>query len=179
MSKSTNDPLIILDSDVIRHFLKGGQIHILPKLYPRRLVILDIVKSELCQSRHLVDQVCNFISFFKIIEVQFPTHDMKIFSEYIRLREVELRGDGESACMAFAKFNNHIIASSNLKDIQKYCIDNGITYLTTMDLLLEAYYKNLISKDDCTEFIRTVKESGSKLPVDTIDQYIELLNRTQ
>jgi len=177
MSNSSDEQMVLLDSDVIRHFLKGRQAQILPQLYPRRLAILDIVSAELFRSRHLRTPVENFITMFRLIEISFPTDQIEVLSEYSTL--CETRDEGESACMAYAKFYDHIVASSNIKDIKKYCIDNGITYLTTMDLLLEAYYKNLISKDDCTEFIRTVKESGSKLPVDTIDQYIELLNRTQ
>jgi hypothetical protein len=47
-------------------------------------------------------------------------------------------GIGESLAMVYCKYNHNVLASSNLKDIKKYCTDNGITYVTTMDLLHRA-----------------------------------------
>lgn len=41
---------IILDTDVISHFIKGEQIALLPRIFPHALVVLDIVLREL--SRH-------------------------------------------------------------------------------------------------------------------------------
>jgi hypothetical protein len=61
---------------------------------------------------------------------------MEIIIEYAYLnREF---GIGESACMAVAKHQKKFIASSNLKDISKFCDANNITYLTTMDILKQA-----------------------------------------
>jgi hypothetical protein len=82
-------------------------------------------------------------------------------------------GKGESACMAYCKFNKGILASSNLKDIAKYCEDNGITYLTTMVFLTEALKANQMTEKECNGFIRNVKTAGSKLPVDTIAEYLK------
>ena len=87
-------PKILLDSDVIRHFLKGGILG-LPKIYPGRLVILDIVKSELFRSRHLQIHVNNFISMCKIEVAPFPTRKLEIMQEYAALKRHF--GDGESA----------------------------------------------------------------------------------
>jgi len=40
-------PKILLDADVVSHFIKGGQLLILPIVYPNRLVVLNTVKKEL------------------------------------------------------------------------------------------------------------------------------------
>lgn len=82
-------------------------------------------------------------------------------------------GKGESACMAYCRFNKDILASSNLKDISKYCEDNGITYLTTMDFLAEALKAKQLTEQECNDFIRDVKAAGSKLPVDTIAEFLK------
>ena len=66
-------------------------------------------------------------------------------------------GDGEAACMAVAKYTKDYIASSNLKDIKDYCDYFGITYLTTMDILLEGYYKQIMTEAQCDAFIKEVK----------------------
>lgn len=164
-------PKILLDSDVIRHFLKGGILG-LPKIYPGRLVILDIVKSELFRSRHLQIHVNNFISMCKIEVAPFPTRKLEIMQEYAALKR--RFGDGESACMALARYERHFIASSNLKDIKEYCERNGIIYLTTMDILLEGLNKRILKEEDCDRFIKQVKEKGSKLPVNNMKEYIKI-----
>lgn len=165
-------PKILLDSDVIRHFLKGSRIFDLPKIYPDRLVLLDIIKSELCRSRQLQTPVNNFLSMCKIEQLPFPTRNMEIMREYASL--VKRFGVGESACMAFARYESHYIASSNLKDISAYCEQHGIVYLTTMDILAEGLNKGILTEEDCDAFIKRVKEKGSKLPVDSIREFLEM-----
>ena len=75
------------------------------------------------------------------------------------------KGDGESACLAVARYNNHILASSNLKDIKTYCDFHNIEYLTTMDFLCEAVSKGIFDNQRCNDFIEMVINAGSKLPV--------------
>ena len=39
---------IVLDTDVINHFFKGGLLSLLPKIFPEfQYIILDIVKNEI------------------------------------------------------------------------------------------------------------------------------------
>jgi predicted nucleic acid-binding protein len=168
MTKKTNEPKILLDSDVVRHFLKGGKILDLPKIYPNRLVMLDVVRNELCLSTHIRNDVNKFITFCRI-DIKDFSGDINIIREYARLRKQF--GNGESACMAVAKYDEHYIASSNLSDIKDYCIENGITYLTTMDILLDAISVGIFSDKDCDKFISEVKQKGSKLPTNTIKEY--------
>jgi predicted nucleic acid-binding protein len=169
MSKKPAEPLILLDSDVFRHFQNGGLIFQLKNIYPGRFVMLDKVKNELCESRQLVDPVNNFIAATGLTVMPFPS-EKAIMKEYATL--IKEFGVGESACMAVAKHHKHYIASSNLKDISKYCQENGIVYYTTMDILLEGHNKRLYSEQDCNEFITNVITKGSKLPCKTIQEYI-------
>ena len=138
MSKSDIEPKILLDSDVVRHFINGNQLLMLARIFPNRFVMLDKVKNELCRSKGIVTQVNNFLSMTKVLVIPFPT-ERKIIMEYAKL--TRQFGEGESACMAVAFFQKQYIASSTLKDISAYCKLNGITYLTTMDILMEALKK--------------------------------------
>jgi predicted nucleic acid-binding protein len=167
MSKR-NEPNILLDSDVVRHFLNGNRIHQLSAIFPNRFVMLDIVKEELCRSKGLLTPVTNFLSMFKIEVVAFPLKT-EIIKEYAVLKRKF--GDGESACMAVARFKHEYIASSNLKDIKYYCREHGIIYYTTMDLLVEAMKKNILTETECDQFIKDVKSKGSKLPCNTMKEY--------
>jgi predicted nucleic acid-binding protein len=163
--------IVLLDADVIRHFLKGSKILLLPKILSDQLVILDVVKNELCNSPHLVTPVNNFVLFCKIEVRPFPS-DANIIKEYANLRKSF--GDGESACMAYAKYNSCCIASSNLTEIKYYCTRNNIQYLTTMDILVEAFQKGIMTEGECDLFIAEVKKKGSKLPANYIKEYIKL-----
>lgn len=54
-------------------------------------------------------------------------------------------GKGESACMAYCKFNHNVIGGSNLRDILNYYKENDIKYLTTLGFLAEAYCKKMLT----------------------------------
>ena len=172
MSKKS-EPNILLDSDVVRHFLNGNRIHQLSAIFPNRFVMLDKVKNELCKSKSLVTPVTNFLSMFKIPVLTFPSK-LDIIKEYAMLMKVKKLGEGESACMAVARFEKEYIASSNLKDIKAYCAEHGIFYYTTMDLLVEAMSKKIMTEAECDQFINDVKAKGSKLPCNTMAEYLKM-----
>ncbi|MEI6138785.1 MAG: hypothetical protein WCP85_05960 [Mariniphaga sp.] len=112
----------------------------------------------------------NVIGTGFIKEINFQTNRL-VMIEYAKL--IKTFGKGESACMAYCKFNKDILASSNLKDIARYCEDNAIQYLTTMDFLAEALKEKQLTEQECNDFIRDVKAVGSKLPVSTIGEYLK------
>lgn len=178
MSKNKpTEPLILLDCDVIIHFTKAGQQLQLPKIFPNRFVILDKVKAELDKRKKSIIALENFIAWSQIPIIPFP-NEREILKEYSRLSTI--MGDGEAACMAVAKHTKDFIASSNLKDIKSYCDQNGITYLTTMDILLEAYQKGILNEAQCDAFISEVKSKDSKLidSINTIKQYVEFMEKS-
>jgi hypothetical protein len=143
----------------------------LSRIYPGRFVILDKVKNELCRSKSIVQQADNFLSMTKVPIIPFPS-DRNIIMEYAGL--IKRFGEGENTCMSVAKHQKQCIASSNLKDISAYCNLHQIIYLTTMDILLEAFNKNIFTEVECDTFIQDVKNNGSKLPCNTLDEYITM-----
>ncbi|HEX9600277.1 MAG TPA: hypothetical protein VF985_02185 [Mariniflexile sp.] len=170
MTKKSNEPKILLDCDVIIHFIKGGQQLLLTKIYPKRLVLLDKVLSELEKRRNSRVIIENFIKYTKIEVIPFPKK-IEIIKEYSKLKKI--MGDGEAACLAVARYTENYIASSNLIDIKKYCQAHNIVYLTTMDILLEAYRLKIMDEVECNNFITEVKAKKSKLVngIDTISDY--------
>lgn len=177
MLKKTNVvPQILLDCDVIIHFTKAGQQLQLPKIFPGRFVILDKVKAELDKRKRSLVALENFIEWTKIDVIPFPK-EKEVMIEYARLKAS--MGDGEAACMAVAKYTKDYVASSNLKDIKTYCEYFGIVYLTTMDILLEAYKKGVLDEVSCNTFIKEVKAKDCKLidGIDTIKQYEQKINK--
>lgn len=97
--------------------------------------------------------------------------NIEIIKEYSILKKT--LGDGEAACMAVARHTNDYIASSNLRDIEQYCQLHGIIYLTTMDILLQAYTSGIMDEAECDGFIKEVKDKKSRLiyNIDSITVY--------
>lgn len=164
---------VLLDGDVISHFIKGELFDLLPKLYPHRLIILDIVKTEIYQRRSWNIIIDKLINKHKIEEITFP-EDIEYKKEFAHLISIYGLGlgRGESACLVYCKLNKNILASSNLKDIQKYCSFHNIEYITTTDILYEGYQRQFVSEADCNLFISKVKSQGSKIPFGTMKELI-------
>lgn len=169
-----NEPEILLDADVVRHFFSGHRLHQLSKICPKRFVMLEKVKQELCRSKHLEVAVCNFLAHFAIPVRPLPNEAL-IVKEYARL--IKFFGEGESACMAVARYHQKYIASSNLRDIKLYCEEHKITYYTTMDLLVLAEQNNVMNETEIDKFISDVKAAGSRLPCDTRRQFKKQKNK--
>jgi predicted nucleic acid-binding protein len=168
MSKQKDETTILLDADVVIHFIKGGYQMKLVSIFPGRLVMLDKVKQELMKRKSEALGIENFLNWSKIPVESIPSNK-DIIREYARL--IKFRGAGESACMAVARFRKNYIASSNLKDIRQYCLDHGIKYYSTMDILEEAIVKGVMSEADCNQFITEVLAKKSKLPVQNMQEY--------
>jgi hypothetical protein len=164
----TGDPKILLDCDVVIHFLKGGKIMELPTIFPGRFVMLDKVHNELMKRNSNVLAIGVFLASAKIPVIPMPT-DPVIVKEYFTLRKQ--MDDGESACLSVAKHNGEYVASSNITQIADYCRTHKIVFYTTMDLLVEAVAKGVMTEADADQFIREVIRRGSKLPNIRIRDY--------
>jgi len=158
---------IILDADVVIHFLRGGQIGILPKIYPNKLYMPDVVFEETFFGKDKIT-VGNLFTFGLVIPLEIQS-DRRILQEYYRLKA--RFGKGESACMAYCRFSQDVIGSSNLRDILSYCKENGIEYLTTLDFLAEAYLKEILSEAECDHFLYLADAKG-KIPFHSITAFI-------
>jgi hypothetical protein len=115
--------------------------------------------------------VANLFNFGFVNPLEIKT-DRRILQEYYRLKAKF--GKGESACMAYCRFSDDVIGSSNLKDILSYCKDNGIEYLTTLDFLAEAYRKKILTEAECDYFLYLADTKG-KIPFHSISAYISSL----
>ncbi|MFZ6665638.1 hypothetical protein [Peijinzhouia sedimentorum] len=165
------DKIILIDADVVSHFINGRAIFQLPSIFPYKIKVLDKVYSELCRFPKKKVEVDNLIEF-KLLEIlPFPDENEMIRKEYFHIKKMMFKGDGESACLAVVRYSKDILASSNLKDIASYCKMHSIEYLTTMDFLCEALKKGVMNEADCNSFISKVKAAGSKLPVSKISDY--------
>src|SRR5690606_28489819 len=128
---------------------------------------------ELKNNRLVNVIVENMIRMRSLSIVPFPTKRMEVIREYAQL--IKTKGKGESACLAYCRYHHHIIASSNLIDIRDYCDQYQVAYLTTMDILCIALQRNVLTEQECNDFIQTVRASNSKLPDMHITHYRDKL----
>lgn len=166
-----NDRIILIDADVISHFITGGEILTLPKIFPYKIKVLDKVFTELKRFPGKKKEVDNLINLKLIELLPFPEDNFEIKKEYLHIKKLMFKGDGESACLAVVRHTNDILASSNLKDIASYCKMHSIEYLTTMDFLCEAILKGVLTEKECDDFIAKVKAAKSKLPVNKMSEF--------
>lgn len=166
-----NDRIILIDADVVSHFIYAGEMITLPSIFPNKIFILDKVYDELKRFPRRKTEVDNLLRFKLLELMSFPEENEAVKKEYAHIKKLMLKGDGESACMAVSKFSKNILASSNLKDIANYCKMHSIDYLTTMDFLCEAVKRKIFDITRCNEFIQKVLAAKNKLPVTKIEDY--------
>ncbi len=141
---------ILIDADVVSHFITGSQILVLHKIFPNKILILDKVYDELLKLSSKKVEVQNLLNFGIATKIPFPSDNHEIMKEYLHIKKVMFKGDGESACLAYVSHTNDIIGSSNLKDVKQYCKMHSIELLTTMDFLCEALSKKYSQKSNAT-----------------------------
>ena len=162
---------IVLDADVIIHFAKGGLLNVLPSILPEyEFVVLDKVVEEV--HKPALTQLQNQMLFLKNIrEVKFGM-SVEERREYARLVSQLCLGKGESACMAYCRFNHDVVGSSNMRDIADYCKENKIVYLSTLDFLYYGIQRSVFSKEAAVEFIKRVNSQNSRVPEVDFDTYV-------
>lgn len=165
------DRIILIDADVISHFITGKEIGLLPAIFKYKIMVIDIAYQELCNLSRNKTETDKLINQKILTLLPFPEENQDIVKEYVWIKGMMFKGAGESACMAVAKYTDNIIASSNLKDIKAYCERHSIPYITTMDFLCEALKNGQLSLKACNAFIDRVLKAGSKLPVKRMEDH--------
>jgi len=166
--------IILVDADVVSHFITAGESENIHLIFPFNPIhLLDKVHAELqnWKNANVGFIVSDLLKKKRIILIDFPEDNEEIKKEYFWIKKMQFKGDGESACLAIARYNKNILASSNLKDIKNYCVMHKINYLTTMDFLCAALATGIFTELRCDAFLNTVLNAGGKLPVKRIREY--------
>lgn len=163
--------VILIDADVVSHFLSAGEIFSIGQIFPYPIKVLNKVYAELERFPKKKREVDNLLNLNILTLMPFPEDNEVIKKEYFYLKKTLFKGDGESACLAVARHTKNILASSNLKDIRHYCNMHGVEYITTMDFLCYALLTGKWDESRCDTFITRVLNIGSKLPVKSMSEY--------
>lgn len=167
-----NEKVIIIDTDVVSHFMYAGEILYLTRIFKTPIKIIEQVYAELQRFPSKKQEIENLISFKLIEVIPFPHDNEDVRKEYFHIKKLMFKGDGESACLAVVRYSKNIIASSNLKDIKSYCQLHNLEYLTTMDFLCKALSTGLFTLERCDKFIKAVLAKKNKLPVEQMADHL-------
>ena len=170
---------IVLDADVVIDFIAGHQFHVLPRILPAYdFVILDLVmEQELGRYPSTKQYIERQIEWFKgssnisIIEWKPDQETLRIYAQLLKTK-----GKGESACMAYCQTHNDVLASCNLRDTKKYCLENGITYITFLDLVWYAWQNKVLTEAESNQCIQDAIAAGNLIPNISIAQYIPTIS---
>lgn len=88
-------------------------------------------------------------------------------------------GRGEAAAIALAKSNEGILASNNLRDIDIYIHQFQLKHITTADILIDAFEKGLITKDEGDNIWRAMIARRRKLGAASFSEYISYHYKNQ
>lgn len=166
--------IILVDADLVSHFINAGEAENIHLVFPNNPIqMLDKVHAELqnWKNANVGFVIADLLKKKRIKLIDFPEDNEEIKKEYFHIKKILFKGDGESACLAVARYNKNILASSNLRDIKNYCIMHKIDYLTTMDFLCHALSTGVFDEARCDVFLQKVIAAGGKLPVNRMKEY--------
>ncbi len=169
--------IILLDSDVISHFMSTAKIDVLPKiLSPHKLFIVADVYRESIHHPLFEDrkqELDSWIARHRIQRIDFPWNNDNIRLEFYRIKkESPQLGAGERACLAIARYEKDVIASSNFRDVADYCKEFSIEHIGVMDILVIAVRRRILTVDECNKFMHDAIEiNDGKFPVTKYEDY--------
>ncbi len=161
---------ILLDADVLSHFMTSGNCHLLHRIFTNKKVVLSIVAKEIRRHPTLRGQLDWLIKAGEIEEIQMP-NSSSVLLEFASLSKS--KGLGESACMAVARFDPSVIASNNFRDVRDYCELHQISYLSTMDMIYEGYRSGIMDLATCDYMIYNLitLKNPARLPCTNLKEY--------
>lgn len=177
MNMSLTD-IIFFDTDCISAFLWVNDESILGKLYAGRIVIPEKVYEEMSNPRVLwMKNRIDILINSGVARVEDINIDSEEYVLYIKLTSFDGKrkviGRGEAACIALAKKYNAIIASNNLRDISFYIKEFSLKHLTTGDILIEAYEKEIITEDDGNTIWANMIAKRRRLGANSFSDYMK------
>ena len=104
---------IVLDADVIIHFIEADCFSLLPEIFPEYdYVILDVVYNEVSKNNKTKNFIDNYLHYIPKLKYEVFMPKGESMKEYFLLQLT--LGKGESACMVYCKDNQDVLGSSNL-----------------------------------------------------------------
>ncbi len=179
--KKTMTDRLFFDTDCISSFLWVKEENIILKLYPGRIVLPMQVYIELSNPSipHIgrkVNQLCKN-GKLSLKEILLGSKEYHLYHELAisSPKGEKVIGKGEAAAIALTKIYDGVLASNNLKDINKYVIKYELAHITTGDILVEALDAGYINEATGNQVWSNMIARRRMLPTDTFSSYLKLI----
>ncbi|HGQ3320141.1 TPA: hypothetical protein ACLZL6_001763 [Streptococcus pneumoniae] len=135
---------VFIDADCISVFLWVGTEHLLEKLYLGKIVIPQEVYDEINipTISHLKSRIDQLVAkgSAEIVSIDIGTEEYALYRDLtINHDSNKIIGKGEVTSISLAKKHNGILGSNNLRDVKSYVEEFSLEYMTTGDILIEAF----------------------------------------
>lgn len=173
-----SDRKLFFDTDCLSAFLWVDEQAILPRLYPGRIIIPEPVYAEL--SRPQISHLKRRIDTLKDkgqVRILPLSPDDSGYDLYMEMTNSPkngkmIIGKGEASVISLAKINNGIVASNNLRDIMQYIQEFGLSYITTGDIMIEAFHNGLITEAQGNAIWASMLAKRRKLGAASFSDYL-------
>jgi predicted nucleic acid-binding protein len=169
---------IFFDTDCLSAFLWVKNENLLVKLYGGKIVLPEQVYRELSHPR--TPQLKQRTDVLKqngsvsVETIEVGTPEYKLYYKLLNNPETGFRviGKGEAAAIALTKIRGGIIASNNLRDIQKYVEEYKLEHITTGDILCEALEQGIMTEEEGNIIWANMLDKRRMLPSSTFTKFI-------
>lgn len=169
---------IFIDTDCISAFLWVGNESLLAQLYPERVIMPKPVYDELDRPNltWMKERIDSMISAgtLRVIELTAGTEEFELYYKMTENPEEGHRiiGEGEASALALAKSKNGIVASNNFRDILSYINEYSLEYITTADILADAYTQGIIDENQGNVIWANMLRKRRKLGAANFSDYL-------
>ena len=178
--KRTMTDRLFFDTDCFSSFLWVHGESVLLELFRDRIILPQQVLEELCNPSipHIRDKVISLMHKGDIATQQILTNTEEYELYYkmaISPPKGELRiGRGEAAALALAKAHAGIIASNNMRDIDKYIKRFQLKHITTGEILVSALEAGLINEENGNQIWSKMISKRRLLPASSFSDYLKI-----
>lgn len=169
---------IFFDTDCICAFLWINEESLLEKMFPGKIVIPKEVYNEVDRPTipHLKIRIDKLIANGSAIVMSMDISS----EEYALYRELttdsginKIIGSGEAASISLAKKYNGVLGSNNLRDIRYYINKYSLKYVTTGDILVEAFQKGLITEQEGNTIWESMLKKKRKIGANSFTEFLQ------
>ncbi|WP_455031558.1 hypothetical protein [Oribacterium sp.] len=169
---------IFFDTDCICAFLWINNESLLEKMFLGKIVIPKEVYNEIDRPTipHLKTRIDQLIANGSAIVMSMDISS----EEYALYRELttgsggnKVIGSGEAASISLAKKHNGVLGSNNLRDVSYYINKYSLRYVTTGDILVEAFQKELITEQEGNTLWASMLKKRRKIGANSFTEFLQ------
>lgn len=170
------NPPLIIDNCVLGNLYSAEALYLLQLLYTDNIIIPTHVLEEATLKSELYSELSNMVE-----EEIFQTYQIVKLNEIRRFAKLERRfkdngeeeAKGEAAVLTIAEILSGTVCSDNLSDVMPYIKRHDMSLKTTLSILYDAYYEEVINYKEGDRMIKRIIKQGNRIPVTDFQQVID------